>query len=90
MERCFLVHLHLRQIKDFYELMQHRQNIYDALEDPESLEQGVNFANNLVKNFCKGLVNFIVMFFEELIECNMLEEKRVFIRTSQGNKPSFN
>ena len=69
MERCFLIHLHLRQIKDFSELMHHRQNIYNALDDPIILESRVNFANNLVKNFCKGLTNYIVMFFDELIDC---------------------
>ena len=78
MENCFLIHLHLRQIKDFSELMQHRQNIYDALDDPAILDQRVNFANNLVKNFCKGFVNFVVMFLENLIEMGLLEEKRRF------------
>ena len=75
MERCFLIHLHLRQIKDFSELMFHRQNIYDALEDPIILESRVNFANNLVKNFCKGLTNYIVMFFDELIETGFIDKK---------------
>lgn len=66
MERCFLIHLHLRQIKDFSELMQQRQNIYDALDDPFILEDRVRLANNLVKNFCKGLTSFLVIFYQQL------------------------
>lgn len=66
LERCFLIHLHLRQIKDFSELMQQRQNIYDAVDDPLILEDRVRLANNLVKNFCKGFTNFVVIFYKQL------------------------
>ena len=93
MERCFLLHLHLRQIKDFSELMHHRQNIYDALEDPVILESRVNFANNLVKNFCKGLTNFIIMFFDELIQTNLIVERKrrpqIVSKFSSSNSKSF-
>ena len=80
MERCFLIHLHLRQIKNFSELMQQRQNIYDALDDPSILENGVNFANNLVKNFCKGITNFVVMFYDELKEYQLLEKRKLRLK----------
>lgn len=76
LERCFLMHLHLRQIKQIGELMRNRQNIYDALEDPELLNNQVNFGNNLVKNFCKGLANFVIRFVNELVSEGMLSQPR--------------
>lgn len=76
LERCFLMHLHLRQIKQIGELMRNRQNIYDALEDPEILNNKVNFGNNLVKNFCKGLANFVIRFVHDLIREGMLSQPR--------------
>lgn len=72
MSKCFIYHLHIRQIKNFGELMRQRQNLYDALDDPEILMEKINFSNNLVKNFCKGISNFAVMFYEELLEQGLL------------------
>lgn len=77
MERSFLMHLHIRQIKDFSELMAQRQNIYDSLDEPEILILKVNFGNNLVKNFCKGLTNFVVMFYEDLLEQGFINQSRL-------------
>ena len=80
MEQCFITHLHIRQIKNFSELMKHRQNIYEALDDPESLNFKVSFGNNLVKNFCKGLSNFIIIFYNDLVVAGFLRGPRVSSR----------
>ena len=66
LEKFFIMHLHLRQIKEFSKLMAHRNYIYEAIRDPEILRGNMSFANNLVKNFCKGLVNFVVLFYDNL------------------------
>lgn len=76
LEKSFVMHLHLRQIKNIRELLRHRQNIYDALEDPEILNNKVNFGNNLVKNFCKGLANFVIRFVDELVRDGLLSQSR--------------
>lgn len=62
----FLFHLHLRQIKDISGLMKNRQMIFEAIDDPEILDSNCTFSNNLIKNFCKGFVNFVLIFYEDL------------------------
>ena len=48
LERCFIVHLSIRQLKDVSELMRHRQNLYGCLNDPELLLNRIYFKNNLI------------------------------------------
>ena len=72
LKRCFILHLHLRQIKEISGLMANRQTIYDIIDTPELLKGNMSFANNLVKNFCKGIVNFVVLFYEDLKKENFL------------------
>ena len=86
MERCFITHLHIRQMKDFSELMSQRQNIYEALDYPELLISKINFGNNLVKNFCKGLTNFVVMFLDELIKEGFIKRSRLIKVDNKFNK----
>lgn len=75
-KRCFILHLHLRQIKEFKGLMARRQIILEVIDQPDLLKGNMNFANNLVKNFCKGVVNFVVLFHEELREEGFLPSSR--------------
>ena len=81
MEQCFITHLYIRQIKNFSELMKHRQHIYEALDDPDILNFKVSFGNNLVKNFCKGLANFIIIFYNDLVNADLLRKAKA----SRGN-----
>ena len=67
MTKCFLIHLHIRQVKFTKELLLQRQNIYEAIDFPDSLNFKLSLKNNLIKNFCKGFVNFVILFFEDLI-----------------------
>ena len=78
LERCYIIHLSIRQLKDVSELMRYRQNLYDSLKDPQLLLNRVHFKNNLIKNFCKGLSNFFVTFYEELISEKMIPEVNSF------------
>lgn len=72
LRRFFLMHVHLRQIKNLFQLMSHRQSIYNAVDQPEILRGNMKFKNNMVKNFCKGVVNFVVLFYEELQDMHFL------------------
>jgi len=76
LEKCFLLHLHLRQIKNLFQLMEHRQCIYNAIDDPQILLGNMKFKNNMVKNFAKGVVNFIVLFYEDLKRIHLLPTKK--------------
>lgn len=86
MERAFLFHLHIRQIKDFAELMSQRQNIYEAIDFPDILNTRVNFKNNLVKNFCKGFLSFVVIYSEELIENGWMERSHIHSKKRQNKQ----
>ena len=66
--KFFIRHLHLRQIKEITGLMAYRQTLYDAMDEPEILNTTSHSSNNLIKNFCKGLVNFVVIFYDDLIK----------------------
>lgn len=76
LRRFFLMHVHLRQIKNLFQLMSHRQSIYNAVDQPEILRGNMKFKNNMVKNFCKGVVNFVVLFYEDLQEIHFLSPTR--------------
>lgn len=77
LEKCFILHLHLRQIKNLFQLMEHRQSIYAAIDDPEILQGNMKFKNNMVKNFTKGVVNFIVLFYEDLKKIKLLPKVKL-------------
>ena len=70
--RCLIFHLSIRQLKNVSELMRHRQNLFDSLHEPELLKSKINFKNNLIKNFCKGISNYVIMFYDDLIEQKMI------------------
>ena len=70
--RCLIFHLSIRQLKNVSELMRHRQNLFDSLHEPELLISKINFSNNLIKNFCKGISNYVIMFYDDLIEQKMI------------------
>lgn len=67
-----IYHLHIRQIKQFGQLMRHRQILFESIEDPSLLIDGPVFENNLIKNFCKGFVHFVAMYKNELATNNLL------------------
>lgn len=72
LSRCLIFHLTIRQLKNVSELMRHRQNLYDCVNEPELLVSKINFSNNLIKNFCKGVSNFFIMFYDELVANQMI------------------
>jgi hypothetical protein len=66
LSKCFIYHLFIRQIKNLKLLMQCRNRLFDAIDDPKLINSKLPFTSNLVKNFCKGVSNFVVMFHDEL------------------------
>lgn len=83
LEKVFLMHLHLRHIKDFSDLMSHRQLLYQAIDTPNILLKRFSLGNNVIKNFCKGFVSFVFMFYEELVKYNFLPTKTHNLITSR-------
>lgn len=73
MRKCFIFHLHVRPISNISELLKQRRVIYESIGNPDVLCGNKSFANNLIKNFCKGVVNFIVLFYRDLVSRNLLD-----------------
>ena len=69
---CFIMHLHIRQIINITQLLRKRDILYESLDNPDILLLCVQFENNLVKNFCKGLVCFITAFYNNIVEEEMI------------------
>lgn len=72
MRKCFIFHLHVRPISNISELLKQRTVIFEAISNPNVLCGNKSFANNLIKNFCKGVVNFIVLFYHDLVSRNLI------------------
>lgn len=72
LSRCFIFHLFIRQIKNLKLLMRCREELFQALDQPEIVSTSLPFTSNLVKNFCKGVSNFVVMFYDELLEQRLI------------------
>ena len=72
LSNCFIKHLCIRQIKNFNDLLAKRSIFFQALDDPQLFINQINFGNNIIKNFCKGVCNFIVMFYKELTKNNYI------------------
>lgn len=85
LSNCYIHHLHLRQIQDIQQLLKNRDVILRAIQKPDILLLSVQFENNLVKNFCKGLVSFICSFYECIIENNLLFFKNKIKTNSTEN-----
>lgn len=66
MTNCFIKHLFIRQIKNCSGLFKKRELFFKAIDDPKIIRSNIHFGNNLIKNFCKGICNFVAMFFKEL------------------------
>ena len=80
MQQCFIFHLHIRPISDINQLLKQRKVIYEAISNPDVLNGNKSFGNNLIKNFCKGVVNFVVTFYHDLVKKRLLQ--------SDKNQPS--
>lgn len=86
LSKCFIYHLFIRQIKNLKLLMQCRNRLFEALDDPEMINSKLPFTSNLVKNFCKGVSNFVVMFYEELRKEGIIPFGKDVIKGEVRNK----
>ena len=56
---CFIFDLYTRKLEDKKHLLSKREVFYTVIENPGFLDLDCHFDNNLVKNFCTGLSNFL-------------------------------
>lgn len=75
----FIFHIHMRPIENIRKVLAKRTVLYDAIDDPRILKSKKGFPNNLIKNFSRGVVNFIVIYENELAA------NKIFIMNSPKN-----
>ena len=60
MSRCFIQDLFTRRLKNKMFLLSKRELLYRAIENPDLLTMDCHFDNNLLKNYCTGIANFLL------------------------------
>ena len=68
MKRFFLFHCQIRKMKNQSDFIKLRQFFYEIIENSEILKNNIKITNNIIKNFCKGIMNFILIYFDSLSE----------------------
>jgi len=66
---CYIFDLYTRKIEDKKHLLSKREILYNVVEQPSFLDLDCHFDNNLVKNFCTGLSNFLRNNFIKIKDC---------------------
>ena len=84
--KCLTKHLLIRQIKDYRILLRYRQTLFEAIENPDLIKDSLPFTSNLVKNFCKGVCNFVVMFYRDLAKNSLIPRSDTSKRFDQEGK----
>jgi hypothetical protein len=75
MTDCFIFDLYIRRLKSKMFLLSKRQFLFSLIENPDLLTADCHFDNNLLKNYCTGLANFIYQHYDE-IKKQMLRKKK--------------
>ena len=75
LQKYFIIHIFIRPLKDPIPLMRERQFIYDSIDNPENFLSNLKFSTNIIKNFCKGIVNFVILFHDDLIKYNIFPKE---------------
>lgn len=71
---CFIFDLYTRKLEDKKHLLSKREIFYSVIENPDVLDLDCHFDNNLVKNFCTGLSNFLKKNYQKMKDA-IAEEK---------------
>ena len=66
LRNCFLKDLYTRKLENKFTLLSRRSLLFRIIEEPSILNSDCQFENNLLKNFCTGMSNFISANFERI------------------------
>lgn len=64
--KCFVFDVYNRKVECKLQLLAKKETLFAVVDEPMLLDFGCHFDNNLVKNFCTGLSNFVKKFHEQL------------------------
>ena len=66
MTDCFIFDLFIRRLENKMFLLSKRQFLFSLIENPDLLTSDCHFDNNLLKNYCTGIANFIYQHYDEM------------------------
>ena len=66
---CYIFDLYTRKIEDKKHLLSKREILYNVIDNPTLLDLDCHFDNNLMKNFCTGLSNFLKTSLTKMKDC---------------------
>ena len=66
MTECFIYDLYIRRLENKMFLLSKRQLLYTLIDNPELLTTDCHFDNNLLKNYCTGIANFILNHYDDI------------------------
>ena len=65
---CFIFDLYTRKLENKAHILSKREIFYSVIDDPTFLSLDCHFDNNLVKNFCTGLANYLKKNYNQMKE----------------------
>ena len=74
MQECFFFDLYSRRLLCKNYLMSRRNLLYRIIENPSALDSDCHFNNNILKNFCKGMANFIIRNLKHILKLFKLRD----------------
>ena len=69
MRECFVFDIFTRRLECKKYLMSKRQFLFRIIEDPRVLDSDCHFNNNILKNFCTGIANFLIRHMPRVVAC---------------------
>ena len=73
MTECFIYDLYIRRLENKMFLLSKREFLFSLIEKPDLLNTDCHFDNNLLKNYCTGIANFIYQHYDDI-------KKQIFIQ----------
>ena len=68
MSECFLLDIFARKLENKMVLMNKRQFFYNVIDKPDLLSIDCHFDNNILKNFCTGIFNFLTKHTNDILK----------------------
>ena len=76
---CFIFDLYTRKIENKYKLLENREIFYNIIENPDLLQIDCHFDNNMIKNYCSGLANYLKKHYKKMREIIIDYEEQILI-----------
>ena len=82
---CFVFDIYNRKIECKLQLLAKSRTFFAVIDQPDKLQLGCHFDNNLIKNFCTGFANFATRNHELLLRSVDCKSQTELVETSSPN-----